>query len=117
MKKGNPVPLSANEKAELEALAAMPDSAIDTSDIPPQTNWAGAMRGAFYRPIKKPVSLRLVPISSIGFSCRGRATRPALTACCAIMWSAARRATVNAAWPCPWRNAWAIPPAACRGAA
>jgi uncharacterized protein (DUF4415 family) len=59
MKKGNPAPLSATEKAALEALAAMPDSGIDTSDIPSQTNWTGAMRGAFYRPIKKPVSLRL----------------------------------------------------------
>ncbi|MGO9171603.1 MAG: BrnA antitoxin family protein [Rhodomicrobium sp.] len=59
MKKGNPAPLSAGQKAELEALAAMPDSEIDTSDIPPVTDWSGAIRGAFYRPIKKPLSLRL----------------------------------------------------------
>ena len=59
MKKGNPTPLSAEQKAELEALAAQPDSEIDTSDIPPVTDWSGAIRGAFYRPIKKPLSLRL----------------------------------------------------------
>lgn len=59
MKKGNPAPLSAAERAELEALAAMPDSEIDSSDIPPQTDWTGAVRGAFFRPVKKPVSLRL----------------------------------------------------------
>lgn len=59
MKMGNPARLSANERAELEALAAMPDTGTGTSDFPPQTDWAGALRGAFYRPIKKPVSLRL----------------------------------------------------------
>ncbi len=59
MKKGNPAPLSAEQKAELEALAALPDSEIDTSDIPPVMDWSGAIRGAFYRPIKKPLSLRL----------------------------------------------------------
>jgi uncharacterized protein (DUF4415 family) len=59
MKKGNPTPLSAEQKEELEALAAQPDSEIDTSDIPPVTDWSGAIRGAFYRPIKKPLSLRL----------------------------------------------------------
>ena len=59
MKKGNPAPLSAEQKAELEALAALPDSEIDTTDIPPVKDWSGAIRGAFYRPIKKPLSLRL----------------------------------------------------------
>ena len=58
MKKGNSAPLGAEQKAELEALAALPDSEIDTSDSPPVTNWSGAVRGAFYRPIKKPLSLR-----------------------------------------------------------
>ena len=51
--------LSAKLKAELKALEAMPDSAIDKSDIPPITDWSGAVRGAFYKPIKKPVSLRV----------------------------------------------------------
>lgn len=46
-------------RAELEALEAMPDSEIDTSDIPPVTDWSGAIRGAFFRAIKKPVAMRL----------------------------------------------------------
>ncbi len=59
MKKGNPAPLSAEQKAEPEALAALPDSEIDTTGIPPVTDWSGAIRGPFYRPIKRPLSLRL----------------------------------------------------------
>ena len=54
---------SANEKQrrELEALTAMPDREIDTSDIPelPEGAWNDAVRGRFYRPLKQAVSLRL----------------------------------------------------------
>jgi uncharacterized protein (DUF4415 family) len=46
-------------KAELEALAAMPDGTIDLSDIPEVTDFSGWVRGTFYRPIKKQVTLRL----------------------------------------------------------
>lgn len=65
MKKGNPEPLPPHLQAELEALAAMPDSEIDLTDpdSPPTTeaDWTGAVRGAFYRvtPVKKPVAIRL----------------------------------------------------------
>ncbi len=59
MKKGNPAPLTPELRAELDALAARPASAIDTSDMPEITNWSGAVRGALYKPIKKPVALRL----------------------------------------------------------
>jgi uncharacterized protein (DUF4415 family) len=53
--------LSARLKKELAALAAMPDSAIDTSDIPelPPDAWKNAVRGRFYRPVKQAVSMRL----------------------------------------------------------
>ena len=44
---------------ELEALAALPDEAIDTSDIPEVAGFAGARRGVFYRPVKKSVTIRL----------------------------------------------------------
>ena len=46
---------------ELEALAAMPDDQIDTSDIPELTaeQMRSAVRGLFYRPIKKPVTIRI----------------------------------------------------------
>ena len=59
MKKGNPEPLTPELQAELEALAAMPDSEIDTSEMPPITDWSRAVRGPFYRAIKRPLSLRL----------------------------------------------------------
>lgn len=58
-KKGNAQPLTPGLQAELDALAAMPDSEIDTSDMPPINDWTHAVRGPFYRPIKRPLSLRL----------------------------------------------------------
>lgn len=47
--------------AQLERLAAKPDSDIDTADIPEiaEENWALAKRPGLYRPIKQPVTLRL----------------------------------------------------------
>lgn len=54
-------PLTKRQKAELEKLAQMPEHEIDTSDIPEWTEemWKRAVRGKFYRPVKKAVSLRL----------------------------------------------------------
>jgi uncharacterized protein (DUF4415 family) len=45
----------------LARLAAMRDEDIDTDDIPeaPAENWAFARRPGLYRPVKKPVTLRL----------------------------------------------------------
>jgi uncharacterized protein (DUF4415 family) len=45
--------------AELEALAAMPDDTIDLSDMPEVTDFTGWVRGKFYRPVKKQVTVRL----------------------------------------------------------
>lgn len=59
MKKGNPKPLTPRLRAELKALAAMPDSEIDPAEMPPITDWSHAVRGPFYRPIKRPLSLRV----------------------------------------------------------
>jgi hypothetical protein len=39
--------------AELKALASLPDEAIDTSDAPELSDWSGAKRGLFYRPVKQ----------------------------------------------------------------
>ena len=39
--------LTEEQLARLEALAAMPDSEIDTSDIPEDTDWSAAERGKF----------------------------------------------------------------------
>jgi uncharacterized protein (DUF4415 family) len=54
-------PLTAAQRKNLAELAKMPDSEIDTSDIPelPAAAWKNAVRGRFYRPIKQAVSLRL----------------------------------------------------------
>jgi uncharacterized protein (DUF4415 family) len=57
----NPPPLSDAQHAELARLAKMTDADIDYSDIPPTTDrfWANAVRGRFYRPVKKQVTVRL----------------------------------------------------------
>jgi uncharacterized protein (DUF4415 family) len=46
-------------RAELAALAALPDRAIDTADIPERRDWSKAERGRFYRPVKRVVTMRL----------------------------------------------------------
>src|ERR1017187_594261 len=53
--------LTSQQKKELSALAALPDDQIDTSDIPelPVGAWKDAVRGRFYRPVKRAVSMRL----------------------------------------------------------
>jgi uncharacterized protein (DUF4415 family) len=33
--------------------------AIDTSDVPELSDWSGARRGLFYRPVKQQLTLRL----------------------------------------------------------
>lgn len=55
-------PLTRAQRKDLEALAALPDDQIDTSDIPelPESVWREkGVRGMFYRPIKRPVTIRL----------------------------------------------------------
>jgi len=43
--------LTAKQKKQLERLVALPDEAIDTSDIPEIPDWSNAQRGLFYRPV------------------------------------------------------------------
>jgi uncharacterized protein (DUF4415 family) len=54
-------PLTPAQRAELEALAAMPDEEIDYSDIPPLTEdfWKNAVRNPFFKPVKKSTTLRI----------------------------------------------------------
>ena len=54
-------PYTAEQRAEVEALAAMPDSEIDFSDIPelPPGAWKNAVRNPYYKPVKKQVTMRL----------------------------------------------------------
>ncbi len=44
---------------ELAALAALPDEAIDTSDVAEAVDWRNAERGRFFRPVKNPITIRL----------------------------------------------------------
>lgn len=46
---------------ELTALASMPDSEIDFTDIPPtqENDWLGAERAKFYRPVKQQLTVRI----------------------------------------------------------
>ena len=59
MKKTATKPLTAKQRADLDALAAIPDDKINTGDMPEQVDWRGAQRGKFYRPIKKQITLRI----------------------------------------------------------
>ncbi len=59
MKKARSRSLTRKQKAELEALAALPDDRIDVSDIPEVRDWSGAKRGLLYRPVKKQLTLRV----------------------------------------------------------
>jgi uncharacterized protein (DUF4415 family) len=51
--------LTTAQREELKALQEMPDKEIDYSDIPPVTDWSGAVIGRFYRPVKETVTIRL----------------------------------------------------------
>ena len=54
-------PPTDEQKAEIAALAAQPDAAIDTSDIPamPEEFWKNAVRGRFYKPTKTSTTVRI----------------------------------------------------------
>lgn len=51
--------LSKEQRKDIAALAAMKDSEIDLTDMPEVLDWSGAEIGRFYRPKKKPVTMRL----------------------------------------------------------
>jgi uncharacterized protein (DUF4415 family) len=48
-------------RKELATLKAQPEASIDFSDIPPtrETDWRGAVRGRFYKPIKQQLTVRI----------------------------------------------------------
>ena len=59
MKKAISSDLPEESRRQLAALAAMAEEDIDTSDIPEVTDWTGAKRGLFFRPVKQQLTLRL----------------------------------------------------------
>jgi uncharacterized protein (DUF4415 family) len=51
--------LTKQQKLDIRAIAAKKDEDIDFSDAPPVLDWSRAEIGKFYRPVKKPVTMRL----------------------------------------------------------
>ncbi len=51
--------LTKQQKRDIRAIAAKRDRDIDFSDAPPVFDWSAAEIGKFYRPTKKPVTMRL----------------------------------------------------------
>ena len=60
-RRGELPPLTEERKAELKALAEMPEDTIDYSDIPPLDDafWQHAVRNPLYRPTKTHASVRI----------------------------------------------------------
>src|SRR5258707_13285355 len=58
--KGEPMrKLTKEQRRDIRAIAAKRDEDIDFSDAPAVLDWSGAEIGKFYRPTKKPVTIRL----------------------------------------------------------
>jgi uncharacterized protein (DUF4415 family) len=51
--------LSKEQKRDIRAIAAKRDEDIDFSDAAPVLDWSDAAVGKFYRPKKRPVTMRL----------------------------------------------------------
>lgn len=51
--------LTKAQKRDIKVIASKRDRDIDFSDAPPVLDWSGAEIGKFYRPVKKPVTMRL----------------------------------------------------------
>jgi uncharacterized protein (DUF4415 family) len=59
MRRGRSKSLTADQQAELDVLAALPEEEIDTRDMLEITDWSGARRGVLYRPVKRQITLRI----------------------------------------------------------
>ena len=46
-------------KQDIATIAAKTDATIDFSEMPEVVDWSGAEVGRFYRPAKRPVTIRL----------------------------------------------------------
>jgi uncharacterized protein (DUF4415 family) len=51
--------LNRKQKRQISAIAAKKDADIDLTDMPEVLDWSKAEIGKFYRPTKKPVTIRL----------------------------------------------------------
>ena len=59
MKKNPERELPPHLREEAARIAAMSERDVDLSDMPEVTDWSGAERGRFYRPVKQQLTLRL----------------------------------------------------------
>ena len=71
MKDRNGEPISPDMLEQLKQLEAKRDEDIDLTDMPEVLDWSNAVRGRYYRPIKKPYSLRLDEDVVAWFKSRG----------------------------------------------
>jgi len=69
--------VSKKQAKELAALAALPDGKIDLTDVPEVLDWSHGVVGKFYRPIKKPLTIRLDADVLAWLKTRGAVTRRA----------------------------------------
>jgi uncharacterized protein (DUF4415 family) len=67
--------ISKEQRACLERLAAMPEEAIDTTDIPEVSDWSGAVRGGLYRPRQEAITIRLDADVLAWFRCHAEGGR------------------------------------------
>jgi uncharacterized protein (DUF4415 family) len=51
--------LTKEQKRQIATIAAKKDAGIDLTEMPEVTDWTPAEMGKFYRPPKKPVTMRL----------------------------------------------------------
>jgi len=51
--------LAAAQKQDIATIAAKTDATIDFSEMPEVSDWSDAEVGLFYRPTKRPVTMRL----------------------------------------------------------
>src|SRR5580658_5939646 len=58
-KRGRMKKLAAARKRDIATIAAKTDATIDFSDMSEVVDWSGAEIGRFYRPTKRPVTIRL----------------------------------------------------------
>jgi uncharacterized protein (DUF4415 family) len=59
MRRGRSKPFTPGQQAELDVLAALPEEAIDTRDMPEVCDWSGARRGVLYLPLKPQIAVRI----------------------------------------------------------
>lgn len=67
-----------SRRRELAGLAAMPEKAINTSDIPERADWRQGHLGKFYRPVKQQITLRIDADVIAWFKARGEGYQTAL---------------------------------------